>query len=445
MTANSPYRRTTRRLISIKKHAVACLAVLCCVPVAALATTQFLGQGRDAIAGGAAAVSAFKPKGPTYDLNSQYVLGGKELPNLFAEPERPYQAAAPAPYDTPKSEPPSQIDVLGNGGPSTNILTSTLPLAGYTSSSSSSMTIPTQATIGGKPIESIGAEPVETITPGRFLPTRPFDNGPLPKAPIAGLTRMSPFGLVPTSTPTGRAPLKAYAKPFTPKSSAKTVSLIIGGLGINARQTQRAIDELPGSVTLSFASQANNLQRWIDSARAKGHEVIIELPMEPYNFDATPDSAKYTLRADVPAGHNIRNLDYLMSRAQGYFAVTNYLGERFFESEASVVPVVKHLNAAGVGFVYEGISHKTSLFRNAAATGMPITRSQSVIDAVPNAASIQQTLKILEQSTSATAPALGVGFSYPVTLDAVIEWSKEAHERGITIAPASYVLLKQKQ
>ena len=59
------------------------------------------------------------------------------------------------------------------------------------------------------------------------------------------------------------------------------MSLVLGGLGINYTHTRSAIDELPPEVTLSFAPHASGLQTWINRAREAGHEVLIELPLEP--------------------------------------------------------------------------------------------------------------------------------------------------------------------
>ncbi|RYF88332.1 MAG: hypothetical protein EON95_20500 [Caulobacteraceae bacterium] len=101
------------------------------------------------------------------------------------------------------------------------------------------------------------------------------------QAPIAGLTAPGPGGaLLPVIGGDGRKPWQAYARPFTANGKPK-VALVIGGLGLNPAYTRRAIELLPPEVTLSFAPYAEGLQGWIDLARANGHEVLLETPMEP--------------------------------------------------------------------------------------------------------------------------------------------------------------------
>jgi len=96
---------------------------------------------------------------------------------------------------------------------------------------------------------------------------------------------------------------------------------------INRTLTTQAINDLPPEITLSFAAHAPNLQNQINAARARGHEVLLELPMESEEFDPAEPGAEWALRArSATMAQNKRNLDRLLSRASGYFAVTNYNG-----------------------------------------------------------------------------------------------------------------------
>ena len=134
---------------------------------------------------------------------------------------------------------------------------------------------------------------------------------PLPRAPLAGLFESGPNGPLPIVAANGRTPSQAYARPFTPQQGRPKVAIIIGGLGFNANATTQAIDELPAEITLSFVPYAQNLQSWIDRARARGHEVMLELPMEPFDPDAD-DTGPQTLLASAPAQQNISRLEQLL-------------------------------------------------------------------------------------------------------------------------------------
>ena len=103
----------------------------------------------------------------------------------------------------------------------------------------------------------------------------------------------SPVGLLPVISKDGRTPYQAYARPFQANGKPR-VALVVGGLGLNASATKAAIERLPPEVTLSFVPYADNLQSWIDQARAQGHEVLN--PAEQFNGDTTLPLETYMRR-----------------------------------------------------------------------------------------------------------------------------------------------------
>ena len=136
--------------------------------------------------------------------------------------------------------------------------------------------------------------------PGAVNHQTPLAEGaPLPPAPIAGFFAPGPGGPLPIIAQDGRLPLDAYKRPFLSNGRPK-VALVLGGLGLNARLTTQAIETLPGEITLSFVAYAEGLQGWIDMARAHGHEVLIEAPMEPVDFPDN-DPGPLTLMSGRPA------------------------------------------------------------------------------------------------------------------------------------------------
>src|SRR5690606_31283980 len=175
---------------------------------------------------------------------------------------------------------------------------------------------------------------------------------PRPAAPIAGLFSPGPNGPLPRIAPDGRVPAQAYARPF--RSNGKPmVSLVVGGLGLNAVTTRAAIERLPAEVTLSFVPYAEGLQAWIDMARAQGHEVMIELPMEPTGYPDN-DPGPYTLLSSGGADDVEAKLGWLLGRATGYFGVTNYLGDRFAASDEGMGAMLAVLRQRGVAFLDDG-------------------------------------------------------------------------------------------
>jgi polysaccharide deacetylase 2 family uncharacterized protein YibQ len=251
---------------------------------------------------------------------------------------------------------------------------------------------------------------------------------PLPQAPIAGLSQPGPEGPLPRIAPDGRVPAQAYARPFVSNGKPR-VALIVGGLGLNAVTTRAAIERLPAEVTLSFVPYAEGLQGWIDLARAQGHEVMLEMPMEPTGYPNN-DPGPYTLLANAEPADIQAKMNWLLGRAVGYFGVTNYLGDRFATSEAGMTAFMTVLRQRGVAFLDDGsMSRRPGAWARASAN--------RIIDEQQTPTAIVGELNALEALAKARGQALGTGFSYPVTVEAAARWTAGLDARGLQLAPAS--------
>lgn len=269
---------------------------------------------------------------------------------------------------------------------------------------------------------------------GKAGPAATYANGPLPPAPIAGFYAPGPGGPLPIIAQDGRTPFEAYRRPFKSNGRPK-IAVVIGGLGLNARATQQAIETLPGPVTLSFVPYAEGLQGWIDLARQHGHEVLLETPMEPLDYPDN-DPGPYTLMAKGSAPETAKRLEWILSRATGYFGLTNYLGSRFLADPAAYEAFATAARGRGLGFIDDGSASRQG-------GGLPRASADRVIDDQLTAKGIDQQLLALEAGALQRGQALGAGFAYPVTLEKVARWTASVEERGYQLAPASALAVKR--
>ncbi len=276
-----------------------------------------------------------------------------------------------------------------------------------------------------------GAHGPDGGPPTATAPLQP-KSPPLVAAPLTGLSQPGPGGPLPIIAKDGRTPFGAYARPFASNGKPK-VALIVGGLGLNAVATKAAIERLPPEISLSFVPYADGLQGWIDMARAAGHEVILEIPMEPIDYPNN-DPGPYTLMAQGQPAEFSRRLDWLLSRGAGYFAVTNYLGGRFLQTEPAMGSFAAALKARGVGFLDDG-----SARRSTAAQGPMRASADTIVDQDLSSDAIDRQLTALEASALSKGQSLGMGFAYPVTVGQVSRWAAGLAGRGYQLAPASAI------
>jgi hypothetical protein len=259
------------------------------------------------------------------------------------------------------------------------------------------------------------------------LPKRP-PAAPLTAAPIAMVSQQTAMGILPVISADGRTPFQLYARPFKPDGRPR-VALIVGGLGLNPAATRAAIERLPAEVTLSFVPYAQGLQGWIDLARANGHEVLLEIPMEPQDYPDN-DPGPQTLLSEAPPQETVKKLEWLLSRASGYYGVANYLGQKFMASDNGMNAFLGALKTRGLGFVDDGSARKRT-------GGVPRASADAIVDDQLSAEAINRQLAGLEQTAKTRGSALGSSFAYPVTVDAAARWAAGLNARGLQLAPAS--------
>jgi polysaccharide deacetylase 2 family uncharacterized protein YibQ len=260
----------------------------------------------------------------------------------------------------------------------------------------------------------------------------------LRKAPVSTVLEVTSIGQLPRVRG-GTKPSDVYAR-STPlsilQSDQPKIAILLGGMGLNAKLTERATKELPGEITFAFAPYGEKLQDQVDEARDQGHEVMLQVPMEPVGYPGTNPGPR-TLLVDAKPDDNRNMLHWHMSRFTGYTGIVNYMGGRFLLEPKAAKPVLDEMKKRGLYYLEDATVSLTASSGIAKSNGLKVQRSQIVIDADPAPESIAQALKQLESEARANGMAVATGSGLAVTIDAVAEWARSAQERGILLVPIS--------
>jgi uncharacterized protein len=258
---------------------------------------------------------------------------------------------------------------------------------------------------------------------------------------------MTPHGLVPKIAADGTRPAEAFARPVKPlpgRPDAPRVALIVGGLGVSASLTTEAIAKMPGAVTLAFLPYGADVERMVARGRGEGHEILLEVPMEPYGYPDN-DSGPQTLLTSLTPEQNIGRLYWLMSRFQGYVGVVGAMGARFTASEQSFAPILRETAKRGLIFVEDGANARSVAARIAGANNMPFAKADVIVDSVPAPGEIDHALGRLEMAARERGFAVGISSALPVSIEHVAKWAKAAESHGLLLVPITAVALKSKQ
>jgi len=258
------------------------------------------------------------------------------------------------------------------------------------------------------------------------------------------LLEKSRYGMIPVVAD-GLKPFTVYAADADRIKAAKmpVVAIVVGGLGVGAAKTADAIMKLPPAVTLAFTPYGADPAKLAERARAQRHEILLQVPMEPFDYPDN-DPGPQTLLTSLTPEQNIDRLYWHLSRFQGYAGIANFMGARFTATDAVMQPIIREAAKRGLGYLDDGSSARSAAPAVTAAQAMPFAKADFTIDAVPTSAEIDRTLLKLETLAKERGLAVGIASALPISIERLAAWIKTLDSRGIMLVPLTTAMLKSK-
>lgn len=356
------------------------------------------------------APAAAKPAAP---------VAAPPAPNLAAKP-----AAPPAPVPAPAN---AKTAATPPAGAKPEAVPSAPPPA-------ASEEVP--SLIAGIP--ALNAPGVAPGAPDRFAAAG--DAGP---ATAGGRPRLIDPPLPPTDRVAVSAPPPRFAALRDAKketaapasaSSAK-IAIVVRGLGLSQSATEAAITKLPPAVTLAFSPYARNIKTWIDRAKAAGHEVLIEVPLESKDFPAQ-DPGPLGLLTTLELKENTERLDAVLKVGTGAIGVFDAQGTKFRENAQSITPMFAKLKEQNLFYVQgsPGVRMGDAYVSTAVA--------DVVLDERPFRAAVDARLDYAERLARYQGSVVASVQAKPVSFERLLLWLDQAQKKGIALTPISAVLIR---
>ena len=258
------------------------------------------------------------------------------------------------------------------------------------------------------------------------------------------LLEKSRYGMIPMVSD-GLKPFTVYAGEADRVRAAKmpVVAIVVGGLGVGAAKTTDVIMKLPAAVTLAFTPYGSDPGRLVERARVQRHEILLQVPMEPFDYPDN-DPGPQTLLTTLTPEQNLDRLYWHLSRFQGFAGIANFMGARFVVTDAVMQPIIREAAKRGLGYLDDGSAPRSVAPSLAAGQAMPFARADFAIDAVPTAAEIDRALARLETLAKERGTAVGVASALPVSIERIGVWIKALESHGIMLVPLTTAMLKSK-
>lgn len=277
------------------------------------------------------------------------------------------------------------------------------------------------------------------------LPPRPS-----PKIFFRTLSQRDQLGLVDVTTDgqrlpkissEGWMPWIAYARRFDPDGPPPRVGLLMINLGADEPLMQRAIDELPGEVSLAFLSGTPDLPRWMKRAHDQAHETYLMLPVEDPEGLAERGIRPIDVAAD--GAENVRRLRAAMARGRGYVGFVVPEPGPIPWPDRVARPLVKEIADRGLAMIEVNPTPSGSaLYRLTVELGVGYGRSSTVIDYKLAGRGIGDNLDRLVEWTGEPHPDRGARHDFGVlqpdgaAIDAIRAWQgRMAKQSAVAFVP----------
>jgi polysaccharide deacetylase 2 family uncharacterized protein YibQ len=255
------------------------------------------------------------------------------------------------------------------------------------------------------------------------------------KPQVAAVVPVKALDACTAATPSRFAPLPVIAAHATGRRPM--IAIIIDDVGPDHKRSLRAIDELPAQVTLSLLPYTHDIAALAEKARARGHQMIVHIPMQPERStaDPGPDYLGVTQTADDLRKRINRNLGAFT----GYIGVNNHMGSQFTQYRPGLEILMHELKARGLMFLDSKTAPESVAEDVARENGLLTTHRDVFLDHFEDRAHVEEYLARTERVALKAGSVIAIGHPKDATLAALEQWLPTLQAKGFDLVPLGQV------
>lgn len=218
------------------------------------------------------------------------------------------------------------------------------------------------------------------------------------------------------------------------------IAIVLDDVGVNRAQAEQAM-KLPPEITLSFMTYADGVAEMSARARARGHELMVHVPMEPMGGEIDPGPK--ALKVGLSDAEILARLRWGLDRFDGYIGINNHMGSRFTQDARGMQVVMDELKRRDLLWLDSRTIASSVGDSLAARTGVAHVSRDVFLDDDMSGAAVERQLAEAERVARQTGQVIAIGHPHPATIAAIKAWLPRAKARGFVIAPVSVVAKRQ--
>lgn len=266
-------------------------------------------------------------------------------------------------------------------------------------------------------------------------PARPAAAGRIEAMPAAVATAAAPRAVPALPAPPQPAWLRNAVITVVPPGRIP-IAIVIDDMGVDRARSDRAA-ALAAPLTLAFLPYARHFETQIAAARARGHEILVHMPMQPVGIeDPGPDA----LTVGLAAAEIRKRLAAALDRAGPVVGINNHMGSRFTVDRDAMRPVLEELQARGLLFLDSRTAGGSVGIALARAMELPHAARDVFLDNDPALGAVEARLAELEATAKRQGHAVAIGHPHDGTIAALAAWLSGAKARGFALVPVSTIV-----
>ncbi|MEJ2640034.1 MAG: divergent polysaccharide deacetylase family protein [Desulfosarcinaceae bacterium] len=246
--------------------------------------------------------------------------------------------------------------------------------------------------------------------------------------------KVPPYEIFDPDTPATSPP-----KPATPPSGGQQplVAIIVDDLGYDLKLARRYL-EMEGPLTFSMLPQGPFTAEIVAEAHARGHEIMLHLPMEPMEYPQISPGPG-ALLAEMPPDQLLAQLDTDLAAIPYVKGVNNHMGSRLSAQAPQMRQIFSRLKARGLYYVDSRTTKETVGRPSAERLRLPFAERDIFIDHYQDADFIRKQLRLLVKRAYAQGYAIGIAHPHPLTIELMRDALPQLKDQ-VTLVPASRVV-----
>jgi uncharacterized protein len=218
------------------------------------------------------------------------------------------------------------------------------------------------------------------------------------------------------------------------------ITIVLDDVGVAPQHAEMAI-ALPAPIVLSIMTYAKDASALARAAHAKGHEIMVHMPMQPMNAAINPGPNALTV--GMEAQEIRRRVDWGLDRLAGYVGFNNHMGSRFTQDPVGMRIVLAEAKRRGLLFLDSKTIAGSVGDTLAAEMGVTHIARDVFLDDDMSEAAVARQLAQAEAIARRQGYAVAIGHPHSATIAVLKRWLPDARARGFAIVPLTTIIKKR--